>query len=170
MAVLPIKTFPHKVLKERTSPVTEFDSELQKLIDDMIETMYAAPGVGLAANQVGIPSQLVVIDASAREEGSSLIILVNPEILCAEGAEDSEEGCLSLPEYTTVIKRAKKIKVKGQDREGKLLEIESDGFLAKVLQHEIDHLNGMLLIDRIGRIKREFFNKRYAREHTAAKK
>jgi peptide deformylase len=170
MAKLPIKTFPDKALKEKTAPVTDFDSDLQKLIDDMIETMYAAPGVGLAANQIGISRQLVVIDASARDEDSSLIVLINPEILCAEGTEDSEEGCLSLPEYTTVIKRAKKIKVKGLDREGEPFEIESDGFLAKVLQHEIDHLNGMLLIDRIGRIKREFFNKRYAREQTAGKK
>ena len=169
MAVLPIKTFPDRVLKEKTSQVTEFDSDLQNLIDDMIETMYAAPGVGLAANQVGISRQLVVIDASARDEGSSLIVLINPEILCTEGAEDSEEGCLSLPEYTTVIKRAKMVRVKGLDRAGEPVEIESDGFLAKVLQHEIDHLNGMLLIDRIGRIKREFFNKRYAREHAGKK-
>ncbi len=170
MAVLPIKTFPEKVLKEKTAPVTEFDADLQKLIDDMIETMYSAPGVGLAANQVGISRQLLVIDASSRDEGSSLIVLINPEIVCSEGSEDSEEGCLSLPEYTTVIKRANKVKVKGLDREGEPVEIESDGFLAKVLQHEIDHLNGMLLIDRIGRIKREFFNKRYAREYAAGKK
>jgi len=167
MAILPIKTYPDNVLKEKTLPVADFDSELQKLIDDMIETMYSAPGVGLAANQIGISKQLVVIDASARDEDSSLIVLINPEIECAEGTEDSEEGCLSLPEYTTVIKRSEKVKVKGLDREGKPVEIESDGFLAKVLQHEIDHLNGLLLIDRIGRIKREFFNKRYARDHAA---
>ncbi len=170
MAVLPIKTYPDRVLKEKTAPVTEFDSDLKNLIDNMIETMYAAPGVGLAANQVGISKQLVVIDASARDEDGSLIVLINPVILCSEGTEDSEEGCLSLPEYTTVIKRALKVKVEGLDRDGGPVVIESDGFLAKVLQHEIDHLNGMLLIDRIGRIKREFFNKRYAREHAAGNK
>ncbi len=170
MAILEIKTYPEEVLKGKTAPVTTFDNLLQKLIDDMIETMYAAPGVGLAANQVGISKQLIVIDASARDETTSLIVLINPEIVCAEGSEDSEEGCLSLPEYTTVIKRSKMIKVKGLDREGDPLEIESDGFLAKVLQHELDHLNGMLLIDRIGRIKRQFFNKRFARENALSRK
>ncbi len=170
MAILAIKTYPEEVLKGKTEPVTTFDNQLHKLIDDMIETMYAAPGVGLAANQVGISKQLIVIDASARDETTSLIVLVNPEIVCAEGSEDSEEGCLSLPEYTTVIKRSKMVKVKGLDREGDPLEIESDGFLAKVLQHELDHLNGMLLIDRIGRIKRQFFNKRFARENALTRK
>ena len=170
MAVLEIKRYPEKVLSTKTRPVTEFDSNLQKLIDDMIETMYAAPGIGLAANQVGVPIQLAVIDASSRDAGSSLIVLINPEIVRSEEVEDSEEGCLSLPEYITVVKRAKKVTVKGLDREGKPLEIESDGFLAKVFQHEIDHLNGKLLIDRIGRIKLEFFKKRYAREHVLDKK
>ena len=170
MAILQIRTYPEKVLRTKTEPVTEFDSNLQKLIDDMIETMYSAPGVGLAANQVGVSKQLAVIDVSAREENSSLIVLINPEIICAEEEEDSEEGCLSLPEYITVIKRAKKVVVKGLDREGKPLKIETDSFLAKVLQHEIDHLNGKLLINRIGRIKLEFFKKRYAREHAVDNK
>jgi len=163
MSVREIKKYPEEVLRKKTEPVTRFDSELQKLIDDMIETMYAAPGVGLAANQIGVSRQVAVIDVSAAQE-SSLIVLVNPEIIHAEGENSTEEGCLSVPEYTTIVKRAERVKVKGLDREGRLLEIEAEGFLAKALQHEIDHLNGLLLIDRIGRIKREFFKKRYARE------
>jgi len=169
MAVRKIRTYPDDVLKQKTEPVREFDSELQKLIDDMIETMYAAPGVGLAANQVGVSKQVTVIDVSSRDETSSLIVLVNPEIVHEEGEDSCEEGCLSIPEYTTIVKRAEKVKVRGLDRNGAPLEVEAEGLLARALQHEIDHLNGFLLIDRIGRIKREFFRKRYAREHMAGK-
>jgi len=164
MAVLEIVKYPAEVLRRKTEPVTGFDERLQRLIDDMIETMYAAPGVGLAANQVGVPLQLTVIDVSSRDEESNLIVLANPEIVHTEGEEAADEGCLSIPEYTTVVKRAKKVCVKGLDREGKPLDIEAEGFLARALQHEIDHLNGRLLIDRIGRIKKEFFKKRYARQ------
>ncbi len=169
MAVLNIKKYPEDVLKKKTKPVIEFGSELQKLIDDMIETMYAAPGVGLAANQVGVSKQVTVIDVSSRDETSSLIVLINPEIVYVEGEESSEEGCLSIPEYTTIVKRAEIVKVRGLDRNGAPIEIEAGGLLARALQHEIDHLNGFLLIDRIGRIKREFFKKRYTREHTVSK-
>jgi peptide deformylase len=168
MAVLNIKKYPEDVLKKKTKPVSKFDPELQKLIDDMIETMYAAPGVGLAANQVGVSKQVAVIDVSSRDETSSLIVLVNPEIIYEEGEDSSEEGCLSIPEYTTVVKRAEIVKVRCLDRNGALIEIEAEGLLARALQHEIDHLNGYLLIDRIGRIKREFFKKRYAREHAVS--
>lgn len=169
MSVLNIRKYPEDVLKKKTKPVSRFDSELQKLIDDMIETMYAAPGVGLAANQVGVSKQVAVIDVSSRDEASSLIVLVNPEIVHEEGEDSSEEGCLSIPEYTTVVKRAEKVKVRCHDRNGGTIEIDAEGLLARALQHEIDHLNGYLLIDRIGRIKREFFKKRYAREHTVSK-
>jgi peptide deformylase len=169
MAVLRITKYPEEVLKQKTKPVSDFDSELQKLIDDMIETMYAAPGVGLAANQVGVSKQVTVIDISSREEKSSLIVLVNPEIVHMEGETSAEEGCLSIPEYTTIVKRAERVKVRYLDRKGDPVEIEADGLLARALQHEIDHLNGFLLIDRIGRIKREFFRKRYAREQAVSK-
>lgn len=169
MAVLRITKYPEEVLKKKTEPVCEFDSGLQKLIDDMIETMYAAPGVGLAANQVGVSKQVSVIDVNSRDEKSALIVLVNPEIVHKEGEESSEEGCLSIPEYTTVVKRAAMVKVRCLDRSGARIEIEAEGLLARALQHEIDHLNGFLLIDRIGRIKREFFRKRYSREHAAGK-
>jgi peptide deformylase len=164
MAVREIVKYPEKVLREKTLQVTDCDSELQELIDDMIETMYAAPGVGLAANQVGVPKQVAVIDVSLRDEKSPLIVLVNPEIVHFEGEIEAEEGCLSVPDYTTVLKRAVKVFVKGLDRHGNPVEREADGLLARALQHEIDHLNGILFIDRMSRIKKEFFKKRYARE------
>jgi peptide deformylase len=164
MSVREIIKYPEKVLREKASHVTDCDSKLNKLIDDMIETMYAAPGVGLAANQVGVPKQVAVIDVSAREEKSPLIVLVNPEIVHLEGEVEAEEGCLSVPDYTTVLKRAMKVCVKGLDRHGTPIEIEAEGLLARALQHEIDHLNGILFVDRMGRIRKEFFKKRYARE------
>jgi peptide deformylase len=170
MAVREIKKYPEIILKKKTETVTEFDDELQKLIDDMIETMYAAPGVGLAANQVGISKQVAVIDVSLGDQESSLIVLINPEIVCTEGEEASEEGCLSIPEYTTIVKRASKVRVKGLDRDQTPFEIDAEGLLAKAFQHEIDHLNGVLFIDRIGRIKKEFFKKRYARDKELSKK
>lgn len=149
---------------EKTLPVKEFDQALQKLIDDMIETMYSAPGIGLAANQVGVSKQVMVIDVSSMEEKSSLIVLVNPEIVSAEGELEVEEGCLSIPGYSAVLKRAEKVKARGVDINGMPVEIEGSGLLSRAIQHEIDHLNGMLLIDRIGRIRKEFFRKRFARE------
>lgn len=161
MAILEIKKYPEKVLKQKALPVTGFDHDLQKLIDDMIETMYAAPGVGLAAPQVGESKRLAVIDISSREDKFPLLVLVNPVIVSCEGEVEFEEGCLSLPEYTAVVKRAEKLLVKAQDRDGKQIEIEGMDLLAIALQHEIDHLDGMLLIDRISPIKREFFKKRH---------
>ncbi|MBI3591973.1 MAG: peptide deformylase [Nitrospirae bacterium] len=161
MAVLEIKKYPDDVLKKKALPVEKFDSDLQRLIDDMIETMYAAPGVGLAAPQVGVSKRLLVIDISTKDESRPLIVLVNPEVVEADGFVDSEEGCLSVPEYTAVIKRAEKVIVKGLDREGKPMEIEGTGLLARALQHEIDHLDGVLFVDRLSTIKREFFKKRY---------
>jgi len=170
MATMEIKTYPDEVLSKKAEPVKEFNDGLQKLIDDMIETMYAAPGLGLAANQVGVLKQVLVIDVSTGEEESSLMVLVNPEIVLMEGTHESEEGCLSIPDYTTIVKRAEMVNVKCLDRHGEPFEVESEGLLAKALQHEIDHLNGILFVDRIGRIKKEFFKKRYAREHSLDKK
>jgi peptide deformylase len=161
MAVLEIKKYPEKVLKQKAKPVSSFDEELQTLIDDMIETMYAAPGVGLAAPQVGKSSRLAVIDISSREHKFPLIVLINPVIVNCEGEIEFEEGCLSLPEYTAKVKRAEKVVVSALDREGKGITIEGSDLLAVALQHEIDHLDGMLLIDRISPIKREFFKKRH---------
>lgn len=164
MAILEIKKYPEKVLREKALPVDNFGPSLQSLIDDMIETMYSASGVGLAANQVGILKRVIVIDVSSRQEGYPLMVLVNPEIVYSEGELAMEEGCLSLPDYMTVVKRAERVRVRSLDRHGKEIEIEGDGLLSRALQHEIDHLNGVLLIDRIGRFKRELFKKRYLKE------
>lgn len=162
MALLEIKRYPEKVLREKASPVDKIDREIQRLIDDMIETMYAAPGIGLAAPQVGVSKRIIVIDVSVKEgENIPLIVLINPEIIISEGEIESEEGCLSLPGYITTVKRAEKVIVKGLNRKGREIMIESKGLLSRALQHEIDHLNGLLLIDRIGRIRKEFFKKRY---------
>jgi peptide deformylase len=127
----------------------------------MVETMYAAPGVGLAAPQVGVSKRLAVIDLSSKEASFTLIVLVNPEIVSSEGSIEFEEGCLSIPDYTVKVTRAEKLAVRALDREGKPFEIEGEGLFAIALQHEIDHLEGFLLIDRISQLKREFFKKRY---------
>lgn len=162
MAILEIKTYPEKVLKQKASAVENIDGKLQRLIDDMLETMYAAPGIGLAAPQVGVSKRVIVIDVSHREEEKTpLVILINPEIIDAEGETESEEGCLSLPGYTTSVIRSDRVVVRGLDRKGKPVEIGGGGLLCRALQHEIDHLNGTLLIDRISSIKREFFKKRF---------
>ncbi len=162
MALLEIKKYPEKILKEKAAPVESIDGKLQRLIDDMVNTMYAAPGVGLAAPQVGVSKRLIVIDVSMKEEEKTpLIVLINPEIIEEEGIVEDEEGCLSLPQYITTVKRAERVVVKGFNREGNPIEIEGTGLLSRALQHEIDHLNGILIIDRISPIKREFFKKRF---------
>lgn len=161
MAILEIKKYPEKILKQTAQPITSINSSIQRLIDNMIETMYAAPGVGLAAPQVGVSKRLAVIDISVKDSKLPLLVLINPEILKKEGNIEFEEGCLSIPEYTTKISRAERIFAKALDRMGNKIEIEAEGLLAIALQHEIDHLNGVLLIDRISTIKREFFKKRY---------
>ncbi len=168
MALLAIKKYPEKILKERTVPIETLNDNIQRLIDDMVETMYAARGVGLAANQVGVSKRLCVIDTSIREEKSLLIVLINPAIIEKEGAEEAEEGCLSIPGYIPTIKRSAKVFVRGLNREGKSIEIEATGLLARALQHEIDHLDGLLIIDRISPIKRQFFKKRYKKSLKAA--
>ncbi|MEJ2696320.1 MAG: peptide deformylase [Candidatus Sulfobium sp.] len=169
MAVLEIKKYPEKVLKKKALPVTSFDRELQALIDNMIETMYAAPGVGLAAPQVGVSKRLAVVDVSTKEEEAPLLVLINPVFLGREGEVEFEEGCLSLPDYTARVKRAEQVAVRALDREGKDMEIECGGLLAVALQHEIDHLDGILLIDRISPVKREFFRKRHQKTRKQVK-
>lgn len=161
MALLDIKKYPEKILKEKTISVENIDAQIQYLIDDMIETMHTVRGLGLAANQIGISKKLSVIDTSFKEEKSPLIVLINPVIIEKEGITEAEEGCLSIPGYMTTIKRAERVHVRGLNREGKTIEIEGTGLLARVLQHEIDHLDGLLFIDRMSPIKREFFKRRY---------
>jgi len=164
MSVMRIHTYPDTILEKKAAPVDEINGELQLLIDDMIDTMHAAPGIGLAAPQVGVSRRLIVIDISGADEKVPLIVLVNPEIVSCSGSMDSEEGCLSVPGYTSTIRRDNEILVKGHTRDGKSVEIEASGLLSRVLQHEIDHLNGVLFIDRLSPIKKKFFKKRYSRE------
>lgn len=166
MAVLEIKTYPDKILKEKTAHIISIDTTIQSLIDDMIETMYEAKGVGLAANQVGVSKRLCVIDISVVDEKTPLIVLINPEIIEKRGNIEDEEGCLSIPEYKAKVKRAKEIFVRGLDRKGRNIEVHGEGLLARALQHEIDHLDGLLLIDRLSPIKREFFKKRHKKHNT----
>lgn len=161
MSILEIKKYPDEILKKKSSPVDNINGDLQHLIDDMVETMYAAPGIGLAAPQIGVSKRLIVVDVSTKEEQYPPVILINPEIIETDDFVDSEEGCLSIPGYISTIKRAEKIVVRGLDRNGKPLQFEADGLFARAIQHEIDHLDGILFVDRMSYIKREFFKKRY---------
>jgi peptide deformylase len=164
MAIRTIRTYPDPVLRNKTARVEKIDGSLDRLIQDMIETMHAAPGVGLAANQVGVPLQLAVIDLSGREnieQRHPLFVIINPEILVLDGSIVEEEGCLSIPDYSEKVKRAAKVRVRAQDRTGKPFEIEAEGLLAKALQHEIDHLNGLLFVDRLSPLKKNIFKRRF---------
>ena len=165
MATLEIMTNPNQFLLQPTQPVRNIDGRTQKLIEDMAATMYAAPGVGLAAIQVGCDESLLVYDVSPPEEGRSLQVLINPRIVSSGGEVISEnEGCLSVPEYRADVKRATVIVVEGLDRDGNLVTIEAKGFPAIVLQHEIDHLNGTLFIDRLSALKRELYKRRVLKQ------
>ena len=163
MSLLPIRVFPDPVLTTPTTEVTEIDGALASLCDSMIETMYDAPGVGLAANQVGVSLQVAVIDVSSRDEKGPkrpLVVLINPELLSQEGSVVAEEGCLSIPDFSENVKRAARVKVRALDREGKPFELEADGLMAKALQHEIDHLNGILFVDRLSPLKKSIFRRK----------
>lgn len=162
MAVLDIRTYPDEVLRKKTRPVENpLEGEIQQLIDDMVETMVAAPGVGLAANQVGVSKRLCVIDITAGKESGNLHVLINPEIVDKQGSEVCEEGCLSVPGYYAQVKRAATVVVRYLDRNGIEKELEADELLARAVQHEVDHLNGMLFVDRLGPVRREIFRKKY---------
>ncbi|MBU0730040.1 MAG: peptide deformylase [Proteobacteria bacterium] len=160
MAVRKIITYPDPVLRNETKPVTEFGEDLKQLVEDMAETMYHAPGVGLAANQIGVCEKVVVIDIAPHEEKNQFIVLVNPTIIAQEGEEIDEEGCLSVIDYAAKVKRFTRITVKAQDIEGDLLEFDAQDFFARVIQHELDHLDGKLFIDRISSIKRALYKKK----------
>jgi peptide deformylase len=161
MMILDILTYPNKFLGKPTKQVENIDQELQDLIGDMAYTMYEAPGIGLAAIQVGHDKSLIVYDVSPRDEERLLQVLINPRIISSEGTVISEEeGCLSVPDFRADVKRAVSILVEGIDKEGKPLRIEAEGLLSLVLQHEIDHLNGKLFIDRISSLKRQMYKKR----------
>jgi peptide deformylase len=170
MAVLEIRKYPDEVLKKKAEPVEAVDEALQRLMDDMVETMYAAPGVGLAAPQVGVSKRIIVADVSHLEgEAASLVVLVNPEIIESHGSVKTEEGCLSLPEFLTTVERAETVTVKGLDREGREVTMPVEGLLAVALQHEIDHLDGTLILDRASFLKREFYKKQLRKNLAKAK-
>lgn len=160
MALLQIRTYPDPVLLHKADPVEQIDDALGQLLADMAETMYAAPGVGLAAPQVGVARRAIVVDASPRVEGTQLFKLINPVITFAEGTAVCEEGCLSVPGYSENVTRASKIIVEAYDEQGKPVKIETETFLATVLQHEIDHLDGILFIEHLGRLKRDIIKRK----------
>jgi len=161
MAILEILTYPDKFLTKPTKPVENIDEKIRNLIEGMASTMYQAPGIGLAAIQVGCDKSLLVYDVSDKDEKRSLHVLINPRIVSSEGTTISEEeGCLSVPDFKADVKRAVSILVEGVDREGKPLRIEAQGLLSVMLQHEIDHLNGILFIDHISSLKRGIYKKR----------
>jgi peptide deformylase len=163
MSVLPILTYPAPVLKKVALEARAEEREIRSLVDDMAETMYAAPGVGLAAPQIGRPLRVIVVDVSTHEEGSELIALVNPEILRAEGEVVWEEGCLSVPDLVVETVRSERVRVGGLDPSGKRVEFDAQGLLAIALQHEMDHLDGRLIVDRLSLLKREMYRKKRLR-------
>jgi len=152
--ILPILKYGKPELKRVSEPVNAFNGELEELVRNMVETMYSAPGIGLAAPQVGLNIRLATVDLSVGEEAGQLITICNPEIVSVEGEQKSEEGCLSIPEFTDTIVRPKKLVVRGQNIHGEELIIEADGLLARCFGHEIDHLNGIMFIDHLSPLKR----------------
>ena len=160
MALLRIRKFPDEVLKQPALPVANIDGSLDSLIESMAQTMYAAPGVGLAAPQVGEASRIIVLDVDHENPGKKLLKLINPEIIETEGSLIWEEGCLSVIDFTADVKRARRVLVRAWTPDQKQVEIEGEELLGVALQHEIDHLDGKLFIDRISRIKRELYRRR----------
>ncbi len=152
--LLPILKYGAPELKTVSKAVDHFNGELEKVVKNMIETMYSAPGIGLAAAQIGLNIRLATIDLSVGEDPGQLITICNPEIVAREGEQKSEEGCLSIPEFTDTITRPRKLIVRGQDIHGDVITIEGEGLLARCLSHEIDHLNGVLFIDHLSALKR----------------
>jgi peptide deformylase len=161
MAILDIITYPDPILKNPTKPVTEIDDEIRQIVADMADTMYAAPGVGLAAIQAGIDKSIIVYDPEADDQKRDFRVLINPEITFSEGSMTSEnEGCLSVPDFRADVKRHTRVTAEGLDLDGNPVKIDGEGLLSIILQHEIDHLNGVLFIDRISALKRQMYKKK----------
>ena len=155
-----IVKYPDPVLAKRGEPVTVFDEKLKTLVEEMFETMYAAQGIGLAAPQIGLSERLTVIDVSFKKNPKEKIVLINPEIIEREGKQYEEEGCLSLPEIREKVSRARHVKVRAQHPDGRWFEIEGDDLRARAMQHEIDHLDGVLFIDHLSRLKRDLVKRK----------
>jgi len=165
MSILPIVTIPDPILRQVSDPVEEVDGAVRKLIDDMLETMYAAPGIGLAAVQVGIPRRLLVLDVADEGEDKKPLALINPEIVAlGSTTRVYEEGCLSIPDVRVDIERPETVTVRYIDRDGKQQELAADGLLATAIQHELDHLDGQLIIDFLSRLKRDMIVRRFKKQ------
>jgi peptide deformylase len=164
MALRDIIILPDKRLRQKSEPVKAVDAALRALVDDMFETMYKAPGVGLAAIQVGVPKCVVTVDTAKKDEPKSPQVFINPEIVWSSEEKGTyEEGCLSIPEYYEEVERPSEVKVRFMDLDGKTQEVAANGLLATVLQHEIDHTNGVLFIDHISKLKRDRVIKKFAK-------
>lgn len=155
MAILPIRLYPDPVLRLRCIEVESFDAELASFVSDMVETMHAAPGVGLAASQVGVTRRVAVVDLSVGKDPAQLLVLVNPEILGGDGEEVETEGCLSLPDFTEKVARSFDIRVRAQSLSGETFELAADDWLARAIQHEVDHLDGVLFVDRLRGLRKD---------------
>jgi len=164
MAIREILKYPNPLLKKRSEEVDQIDGEIKRLVQDMIETMYDAGGVGLAAPQVGISRRVIVVDVSPIDPQQALFAMINPEIVSEEGEVDHEEGCLSVPDCLEKVKRREKVRVRGTSLEGGEVEISGEGMLAFALQHELDHLNGILILDRVSPLRRDIYRRKVKKE------
>ena len=160
MAIKKILTFPNPVLRQKAETVTNFDDSLKQLATDLAETMYAAPGAGLAANQIGVCLRVAAIDVSESKEEKKHLVLVNPEIIEKGGCQVDEEGCLSVIDLTANVERYSQLMVRAQDLDGKTWEFPAEDFFARVIQHELDHLKGILFIDHLSALKRTLYKRR----------
>lgn len=168
MALLDILEFPDPRLRTKAKPVTVVDDKIRKLCDDMLETMYAAPGIGLAATQVNVHQRIVVIDTS--EEKNQPLVLINPTFEVIEGEQQYDEGCLSVPGFYETVTRAEKIRLKALGRDGQPYELIADGLLSVCIQHELDHLDGKLFVDHISKLKRDRIRKKLEKDHKEQEK
>lgn len=168
MAILDILQHPDPRLRQKAQEVVRFDADLQKLIDDMFDTMYDAPGVGLAATQVGVMLRLAVMDCALKGGAPQPMVLINPEIVEASDKQDMEEGCLSVPDTSEKVPRFNRLKMRALDRHGKTFELDAEELVAQAVQHEIDHLDGKLYIDYLSSLKRERINKKLKKQRQAA--
>jgi peptide deformylase len=155
LAVLPIRKFGDEALRVPTQPITDISGDIQKLIDDMVETMYAAPGVGLAANQIGVSKRVMVIDLSVGKRRGELHVCINPEIVETEGIVIDDEGCLSVPDFVEVVTRPERVRLRYLDRNGQEREMWGQGLMARAMCHETDHLNGLLYLDHLRGLKKD---------------
>ncbi|MGO4438699.1 peptide deformylase [Rhizobium sp. RAF56] len=164
MTIKPLIILPDPLLRQVSAPIERVDDDARRLADDMLETMYDAPGIGLAAVQIGVPRRMLVIDVSREGEEKTPLVFINPEVIASSDDRSVyEEGCLSIPDYYAEVERPATVKVKYLDRDGKEHLVDADGLLATCLQHEIDHLNGVLFIDHISRLKREMVVKKFTK-------